>query len=85
MNKKEFLEQLQKELAGLPQKELEERLAFYDEMIDDQMEEGRSEEDAVSNMGTVQGVAEQIIADYTHSYSVAKVVVESESINVLCM
>lgn len=63
MNKKEFLEQLQKELAGLPPKELEERLAFYGEMIDDQMEEGRSEEEAVSNMGTVQGVAEQIIAE----------------------
>ena len=30
-------------------------------------------------------LAEQIIADYTHSYSVAKVVVEGESINVLCM
>ena len=30
-------------------------------------------------------LAEKIIADYTHSYSVAKVVVEGENINVLCM
>ena len=31
------------------------------------------------------GVAEQIIADYTHKYSVAKVVVDGDAINVLCM
>ncbi|MBQ4273556.1 MAG: ATP-dependent Clp protease ATP-binding subunit, partial [Clostridia bacterium] len=30
-------------------------------------------------------LAEKIIADYTHRYSVAKVVVEGDSINVLCM
>mgnify|MGYP003292616256 CR=1 FL=1 len=30
-------------------------------------------------------LAEKIIADYTHKYSVAKVVVEGDSINVLCM
>ena len=63
MNKKEFLLQLEKELAGLPPKELEERLTFYSELIDDQIEEGRTEEDAVSNMGTVQEVAEQILAE----------------------
>ena len=30
-------------------------------------------------------LAEKLIADYTHSYSVAKVVLEGDSINVLCM
>ena len=30
-------------------------------------------------------LAEEIIADYTHSYSVAKVVVDGENLNVLCM
>ena len=30
-------------------------------------------------------LAEKIIADYTHKYSVAKVVVEQGQINVLCM
>ena len=30
-------------------------------------------------------LAEQIIADYTHHYSVAKVTVEDDHINVLCM
>ena len=30
-------------------------------------------------------LAEKIIADYTHSYSMAKVTVEGDSISVLCM
>ena len=48
MNKQEFLSQLRKGLAGLPQNDIEERLAFYGEMIDDRIEEGLSEEEAVS-------------------------------------
>ena len=30
-------------------------------------------------------LAEKIIADYSHTYSVAKVTVANDSINVLCM
>lgn len=63
MNKQEFLGQLQKRISGLPQKDIDERLEFYREMVDEQMEDGLSEEDAVSNIGTVEEVAEQIIAD----------------------
>ena len=52
MNKSEFLQQLKKELAGIPKEDREERLNFYSEMIDDRMEEGLSEEDAVRAVGT---------------------------------
>ena len=45
MRKQEFLAQLRKALSGLPQDEIEERLTFYGEMIDDRMEEGLSEEE----------------------------------------
>lgn len=42
MLKEEFLAQLRGGLAGLPQEDLEERLAFYSELLDDRMEEGLS-------------------------------------------
>ena len=46
MNKQEFLNQLRSGLNGLPHEEIEERVMFYSEMIDDRVEEGLSEEDA---------------------------------------
>lgn len=63
MNKQEFIAELRRGLSGLPTREVEERLAFYSEMIDDRMEEGRTEEEAVAEMGSVDAVASQIIAD----------------------
>lgn len=63
MSKEEFLLSLRKGLSGLPQKECEERLMFYSEMIDDRMEEGFSEEEAVSAAGPVDEIIARIIAD----------------------
>lgn len=63
MCKQEFLEQLQKGLSGLPREDIEERLSFYSEMIDDRMEEGLSEDEAVGEIGPVNGVVAQILAD----------------------
>lgn len=63
MNKQEFFEELRKGLSGLPQGDIEERLSFYEEMIDDRIEEGLSEEDAVLAVGSVDEIIAQIIAD----------------------
>ena len=63
MNKQEFLTQLHRELSGLPQDDLEERLTFYREMIDDRMEDGLSEEDAVAAVGSVEEIVSQIVSD----------------------
>lgn len=63
MTKQEFLCALQKRLSGLPMRELEERLGFYGEMIDDRMEEGLDEEQAVKEVGSVDDIASQIITD----------------------
>ena len=60
MRKEEFLTQLRKGLGGLPQEDMEERLAFYREMIDDRMDEGLSEEEAVATVGTVSEIVEDI-------------------------
>lgn len=63
MSKQEFLERLRKALVGLPLNDIEERLAFYSEMIDDQMEEGRSEIEAVATLGPIEAIAAQIVAE----------------------
>ena len=63
MNKQEFLGALKKRLSGLPKDEIEERLAFYGEMIDDRTEDGRTEEEAVAEIGGADEIAAQIIAD----------------------
>ena len=63
MSKQEFLARLRKGLSGLPQDDIEERLTFYSEMIDDRMEEGVSEEDAVSAVGNVDELVAQAVAD----------------------
>ncbi len=63
MNKQDFLTQLGKALCGLPQGEIAEHLTFYSEMIDDRMEEGLSEAEAVSAMGSVGQIAAQILSD----------------------
>ena len=61
MNKQEFLDKLNAVLRGLPKVDREERLSFYAEMIDDRMEEGMSEEEAVSQIGSVDEVLTRIL------------------------
>lgn len=63
MNKQAFLAELRQGLSGLPQDDIEERLSFYSEMIDDRMEEGLSEEDAVSAIGSAPEIVAQVVAD----------------------
>lgn len=63
MNKKDFLWQLRNGLNGLPQEEIEERITFYSEMIDDRMEEGLSEEEAVGGIGPVEQIVSQVVGD----------------------
>ncbi len=63
MNKQEFLAELRKGLFGLPQADIEERLSFYSEVIDDRMEEGLSEAAAVDAIGSVSAVVAQILED----------------------
>lgn len=63
MYKQEFLAQLRHGLSGLPQSDVEERLSFYEEMIEDRMEEGLPEEAAVAEIGPVQEIIDQIVAE----------------------
>lgn len=63
MTKQEFLCCLRDGLNGLPPQDVEERVAFYGEMIDDRQEDGLTEEQAVAEIGTVDEITAQIIAD----------------------
>ena len=51
MTKQEFIIKLTLELHGLPKADIEERVGFYSEMIDDRIEAGLSEEEAVADIG----------------------------------
>ena len=64
MTKSEFLSVFKKKLSALPRKEREERLRFYIEMIDDRIEEGLPEAEAVAAMGDPGKLADHILAEY---------------------
>ena len=63
MNKEEFLSELRSGLSGLPSDEIDGRVSFYGEMIDDRIEEGAGEEEAVAGIGTVDQVVSQILSE----------------------
>lgn len=59
----DFFDELRKNLKGLPENEVEERLAFYKEIYFDELEDGIPEETALKNLGSVKELTEQIITD----------------------
>lgn len=63
MDKTQFLEELKRRLSGLPQSDLDERLLFYSEMIDDRVEDGLTEEEAVAGIASVDEIVAQIMAE----------------------
>lgn len=63
MTKAEYLSRLESLLSCLPEGQRAESLAFYEEMILDRMEEGLSEEEAVSTLDAPGVVAEAILDD----------------------
>ncbi|GAB6992262.1 DUF1700 domain-containing protein [Paenibacillus pini] len=65
MNKLTFLSELATKLNTLPQNEITKSLDFYSEIIDDRMDEGMNEEDAVMGLGRIDDIASEIILDST--------------------
>lgn len=60
MNKIEFINELRTKLKGLPKDDVDERMNFYSEMIDDLIEDGKSEEEAINELGGVDKVISEI-------------------------
>ena len=63
MTKEQFIKELKDALSSLPESEAEECVNFYKEMIDDRMEEGLSESDAVMAVGDVNKIASNKLAE----------------------
>ena len=63
MTKVEFLDKLGKGLSGLPKEEIDNRLDFYSEIIDDKIEDGLSEEQAVEELGSVESIINGILKE----------------------
>ncbi len=63
MNREVFFGELRQRLSGLPKEDIEERLTFYSEMIDDRIEDGMEEEDAVASVGNVDDIVAQIMSE----------------------
>lgn len=63
MNKEQFLSAIREGISGLPQSDIERSVDYYGEMIDDHIEDGLTEEQAVEAMGGVDEVVSQILMD----------------------
>lgn len=63
MTKDEFLTELQSRLEGLSETDRKQSLDYYSEMIDDRMEDGLPEEEAVAAVGTPGELAGEILGE----------------------
>ena len=63
MTKLDFLDALEQKLQPLPEQERSKALEYYFEIIDDRMDCGMSEAEAVAACGNIDQIAEQIILD----------------------
>lgn len=67
MTKAEFLKALEEKLSALSAQDRVASLAYYEEIIDDRMEEGLCEADAVAAAGPVEEAAAQLLAETPHA------------------
>jgi uncharacterized membrane protein len=63
MNKEEFLRDLMKQLSSLGETECDKFTTYYDEMINDYMEDGYTESQAVDKIGAPKCIAKNIIEE----------------------
>ena len=61
MNKRNFLEELKKELRRLKASEIQKHLSYYEEMISDMTEHNMSEAEAVARIGSPKDAAREIL------------------------
>ena len=63
MKREEFTEALKLALRDLPEQEIQSSLAYFNEMIDDRIDEGMTEEEAIADMGRVDEIAAKLLAE----------------------
>ena len=63
MDKYDFLLALETRLEGLPEADRQASLDFYSEMLDDLVEGGMTETEAVASLGSPEAIAEEILLE----------------------
>lgn len=63
MKKQDFLDKLKGSLWAMPETDIQNSLDYYSEMIDDRMEDGLSEEEAVAAVGDLDEIVSQILSE----------------------
>lgn len=63
MRKQEFLDKLKASLWAMPEADKQRSMDYYAEMIDDRMEDGLSEEEAVAAIGDLDEIVKQILTE----------------------
>ncbi len=63
MNKEQYISKIRESILSLPEAYIESSLQYYSEMIDDRVEDGMAEEDAVAEMVSVEEAVAQILRD----------------------
>lgn len=62
MNKLEFLSVLESRLKGLPESEINKSVNFYSEAIDDRIEDGETEDEAVASLGDIDDIIQNAMS-----------------------
>lgn len=63
MTKNQFFKILSSKLSAYPQNEIDKSIAYYNEIISDEMEDGMSEEEAVRALGSIDEIVKEIMLD----------------------
>ncbi|WP_255882260.1 MULTISPECIES: DUF1700 domain-containing protein [unclassified Ruminococcus] len=63
MTKGEFLHELRVRLAVLPEDDIDRTVYYYGEIIDDMTEDGKTEQEAIEELESVDEIAQRIISE----------------------
>lgn len=63
MSRDAFIGELRHRMAGLPQETVERTVDYYGELIADSMEDGLTEEEAVSRLGSLDEIVASVVKD----------------------
>ena len=61
MTKSEFLAQLRRRISNQPPEEIERSISYFSEIIDDRMEDGMDEQEAVSSLGSIDTIVWEML------------------------
>jgi uncharacterized membrane protein len=63
MNKNDFRQELSNKLSAYPQWEIDKSLSYFSELIDDRIEDGMNEEEAVASLESIDDIAQKIMLE----------------------